>query len=62
MEEAIQDYEDLRKKMDPKKNQKKRGKPSKNKPTANVRGGYVHVRVVLIKRELNWRVTPNFLL
>ena len=35
-EEAIQSYEDLRKKMDPKKIQKKRGKPSRSRPTANV--------------------------
>lgn len=36
-EEAIQSYEDLRKKMDPKKMQKKRGKHSKPRVTANVR-------------------------
>ena len=53
-EEAIQDYEDLRKKMDPKKKEKRRGKPSKNKATANVR-----------ESTCNWYdswVTPNFLL
>ena len=36
VEEAIKNYEELRKKMDPKKKEKKRGKPAKHRVTANV--------------------------